>query len=1186
MYQVFVEKKEPFRAKEAFLKKEIEALLGYRIAALRMVHMYYSTTDFTAEVIETILAEPSQDGYARTLMETTDHQVLRVEFLPGQFDQRAYWANQAIRILGSEMEVHYSTIYLLQGVKPEDWIKVRHYFINPIESRERSLEDFSEPAKRSDPDRSFDAIHDVFTQEADSFIKKYNLSMNAEDVRFLRRYFENEGRAPTWTELKLIDTYWSDHCRHTTFMTELTDIDLSQFNVPAALEMHEIYHEQRKSLTKKPVSLMDLATFSARSFAFRADSDIEISEEINACSIERKVGGEDYLIMFKNETHNHPTEIEPFGGAATCLGGAIRDPLSGRAYVYQSMRITGAADPRQANLLPGKLSQKTIIRKAADGFSSYGNQIGLATGFVQEYYHPGFLAKRMELGFVIAAAAKAHVYRGTPRVGDLLLLLGGATGRDGIGGASGSSKSHQMGVLEGSSSEVQKGNAPEERKLQRFFRHPQIGPKIVRCNDLGAGGVSVGFGELADGLTVKAEHIPTKYQDIYPWELAISESQERMAVVIRPEDLHFFHKIAFEENLSCTVIGHVTEEARFTLTYKGKVFVDLKRDFLNASGAPRKAALKAVPIMREQYPYFTQDAARDELKWASQQGLQEQFDGSIGARTVLNPYGGKRLKTRVEGMVSLIPAAHNKTDVSVVSVGYDPYIAQWSPYHGGEYAVLESIAKNLVLGGDLAGLRFTFQEYFQKLGDKAENWAKPYLALLGANRILHHFALPSIGGKDSMSGTYQTQTVEIHVPPTLVSFAVNTTTIDQVITPELKAQKSYLALYRAYKNEDLSFALERTEQSYHAFLEQKQAGRVLAASVITDSPERAILNMAKGNGVGLKAELIQVDFYGSILAQLTERTPECIGTIEGDQIWINDRIYEIEQVIDEDESILKDLFELRETPGHKLELHRTSITPVSEKRDQVKVLLPVFPGTNCEDDMLERFLAAGAVARQWVFLNQTQSVEQSLDQLADLIEQCDILGLSGGFSAADEPEGSAKFITAVFRNTKVKEAFHRLLARGGLVIGICNGFQALVKLGVFMNDRIEKATDVKMGLTYNHLNRHQGKYVYTRAVSNASPWLKLSTLGETYAVPVSHGEGRFFAPDSVLEQLVAGGQVVSTYVDNPNGSMLDIEGIVSPSGQILGKMAHNERVGVARNVYHTQDQALFESAVRYLKGEI
>ncbi|WP_459130128.1 phosphoribosylformylglycinamidine synthase [Guggenheimella bovis] len=1183
MFELFVEKKPAFRAKEEHLKNDLNHHLGTNVEDLRMIHLYYSESDFSKESIETIFSEPVLDEVSRELVIPEGYFALRTEFLPGQFDQRAYWANRSLEVLGETFEVRYSTIYLLKGLDKSLEKAASEFFINPVESRERALFDYKSDSKRTDRDVSFDSIEGFFERDNQEIVSSYDLAMNAEDVGEMKKYFKSEDRLPTWSELKVIDTYWSDHCRHTTFNTELTDVDFSQYNIPEAVLSYETYVKQKELFKKKPISLMDLALQSQRMFLKDGPRDIEVSEEINACSIERKVDGEDYLIMFKNETHNHPTEIEPFGGAATCLGGAIRDPLSGRSYVYQSMRITGARDPRILETLPSKLPQKTICKRAADGFSSYGNQIGLATGFVEEFYHPGFEAKRMEVGFVIAAAKKSHVKRSIPKPGELLLLVGGPTGRDGIGGASGSSKSHKEGVLEGSGSEVQKGNAVEERKLQRFFRREEIGPKIIRCNDFGAGGVSVAFGEIADGLEIELNKVPVKYEGIYPWELAISESQERMALVIDPSDLDTFMKIAKEENLNAVVVGEVNDTNRFRLKMDGKVFVDLSRDFLNSTGAKREAKAKPNPVDLKAYPYSEKDVARDELIKASRQALVEQFDSSIGSLNALAPFGGKTRKTPVKGMASYIPGSKTRDVMSVVGYGYDPYIATWSPYHGGEYAVVESMARVLALGGSIEGIRFTFQEYFEKLGEDPTRWAKPLLALLGASRVLNFFKLPAIGGKDSMSGSFITESMRLDVPPTLISFAVNTMESGELISPELKPTASKLSVFKTVLNENRSFDLEATKKSFEAFLEAKKKGLILSAAVVTSDIQNTLLEMSFGNEVGFKVNTEAVP-YGTILAQVKEDVGEVIGEVTEDASF-NGETIDLKDELQQREDILKDIYYLGEAPGKKYTPSSGKIEAGNDGKKEVKVLLPVFPGTNCEFDLERSFKAAGATVKRLIFRNLPGEILSSIDELYEAMLETDILAIPGGFSAADEPEGSAKFITSVFRNPKIKEAFSKLIERKGLVLGICNGFQALVKLGVFMDSKIMDPKEITMGLTYNEVGRHQAKVVYTKALSKKSPWLKYVDFEKEYPVPVSHGEGRFFADDKTLDHLYENGQIATTYIDNINGSFRDIEGIVSPDGLIFGKMAHNERAGVNQNIPCSNDMNLFQAAVDYFRKD-
>lgn len=1183
MYTIYVEKKPQYRAQEAKLQRELEAQLGIRIEELRILHMYYREEPLSEEALTSIFCEPSLDEVSHTFTPDPAYRALRVEYQSGQFDQRAYWAEQCLRVLSVEGSVAAATIYLVKGVNEEEWQAIRNYLINPVESREIPLGEFPKEVKREDPDLSFTPM--PLSGNPEEIVAALGLALSPEDIEEIRVHFEREGRDPNWSELKFLETYWSDHCRHTTFHTNLTEVNVVESGIDSASADLGLYETYRKEWGK-PRSLMDLALFSMRRQKRLGNlSDLEESEEINAASVVREAGGEEILLMFKNETHNHPTEIEPFGGAATCLGGAIRDPLSGRSYVYQSMRLTGARDPRDKSTLEGKLPQMTICRRAAEGFSSYGNQMGLATGCVQEFYHPGFEAKRLEAGFVIAAAKKSHVTRGNPSPGDLLVLLGAPTGRDGIGGASGSSKSHHEQVVAGSASEVQKGNAPEERKLQRFFRDEVIGPKIVRCNDLGAGGIGVAFGEIADGLELELSDVPLKYTGIYPWEMLLSESQERMALVIRKEDRELFEAAARRENLSMRVLGEVTEEPRFVVKSRGDVLVSLSREFLLSAGAERSAAAKAAPVDFTQYPYAVENEERQILRYASQQGLGEMFDSSVGSLSVLTPYGGERRKSPVEGMVGLIPIGENTEDVSFVSWGYDPHLAQWSPYHGAQSAVLLSLLRNLCLGADIAGTRFTFQEYFERLGNDPERWGKPLMALLGANSVLEAFALASIGGKDSMSGTYRWEGGEIHVPPTLISFAVNTGKIQDVLSPEWKQVGSYLYLLPMPKKEDFTFDLEKAKESAELFLSLREG--LLSASVVEGSLKETLLRSAFGNGIGAKISL-PPESYGAILLEsekeLVNENLILLGrTTDEEVLSLGEEKIDLTKALQDREETLSEIYEIGEKKaGEKKDLVKLSI----EGKDQpsIKALLPIFAGTNCEDDMSRALREAGAEPLQWVF--KDREMETSLQELSDLLDQSDILALSGGFSAADEPEGSAKFIATVLRNEKVSAAFHRLLDRGGLVIGICNGFQALVKLGVFYESRIRDPREIDMGLTYNAIGRHIAEYVDTVAASTHSPWLQNVSAGEVYRVPVSHGEGRFYATKEDLALLKERGQIASVYLENPNASLENIEGLISPCGKILGKMGHSERVRsqTGKNAQVKEDMQLFASAVAYLKG--
>ncbi len=1183
MNRIYIEKKPEFRSLNEQMKQEIETLYGVEIEDLRILNLYYRPQAFTEEIIHNIFSEPALDDVSTTLEIPEDYRVLRTEYLPGQFDQRAYWASQCLAVLGEEDEIYSSRIYLLKGLSEEQWQQVKFFFINPVESYERELDDFSTPLPRQDEDISLLPMEDLFTLSFDEFCEEHNLAMDGDDVEVIYEYFKEEGRAPTYSELRLLDTYWSDHCRHTTFNTVLTSVDFSEGNIPEAKEVYEFYDSTRSHYTKKPRSLMDLAIFSIRKEKAAGNlQDLEESEEINACSIQRTFNGEDYLIMFKNETHNHPTEIEPFGGAATCLGGAIRDPLSGRSFVYQAMRVTGARDPKNSRVLPGKLPQQIITKRAAEGYSSYGNQIGLCTGHVKEYYHPGFEAKRLEAGFVIASAKRSHVYRGTPKAGDLLVLLGGATGRDGIGGASGSSKSHQEDVASGAASEVQKGNAPEERKLQRFYRKEDIGPKIIRSNDLGAGGISVAFGEIAEGLRVHLEEVPTKYDAIFPWEILLSESQERMAIVIDPKDLELFKERAAEEDLSLTVLGEVTEEERFVVEHQGKVLVDLSREFIEKAGAPKISKIEVEAVDFEDYPYNKELEEKDLLE-ASQQGLVEMFDSSIGGLNVLAPYGGKNRKSFIDGMVSFIPDV-DTGDVTISTQGYDPYIAQWSPYHGGETAVLLSMVKNLVLGGDIKGIRFSFQEYFQGLKDDPKLWAKPFMALLGANRVLHHFGLASIGGKDSMSGSFYWEDGEIHVPPSLISFAVNTGKVEDVRSSDFKEVGNEIHLYEIPRKDNYTLDLQGAQGAMEAYLKDRKD--ILSASVVTLNLLDTLQNACFGNGLGCEVDVKEASL-GSVVVEVKPGTvltgAQQIGKVIEDHVLrTEDEEIDLAASLEKKEKHLEPIFHLSTDKAEALPMQQREEETILHKKD-VKVFIPIFPGTNSEDEFGDKFEEAGAQVERWVF--GTSQIEKSLETLAEKIKTCDVLALAGGFSAADEPEGSAKFIATVFRSPLVKDAFHDLMERKGLVLGICNGFQALVKLGVFYRERIEDPRDIGMGLTYNRIGRHQSALVPVRPLHKASPWLRY-VEDEAYWTPVSHGEGRFFMGEEEKKLLLEKKQIATVYEENPNGSELHVEGLLSPSGRIFGKMGHNERLGENRfiNVNHGKEMDIFRSAIDAIKG--
>jgi len=1188
MFTIYLEKKEGFRVQAQKTKRELETQLSFAIEEIRIIQMYYLQTELHDDIVKSIFWDPSYGEVSFSFDVPEGYQALRVEPQSGQFDQRAHWAQKCLQVYGVKDTVGAAVIYLVKEVDKQQWEAIRDRLINPVESREIALDAFPSRKKRSEKDRSFETFP-LENADLSSLLKELDLALSVEDMEEVRKYFLEEGRAPNWSELKFLETFWSDHCRHTTFHTELESIDVSDSGIESAKEDLALYERMRKEWGNRPPTLMDLAVFSVRRQKKNGRlTDLEESEEINAASIYRKAGGEDILLMFKNETHNHPTEIEPFGGAATCLGGAIRDPLSGRSHVYQAMRLTGARDPRDMKTLEGKLPQMTLCRRAAEGYSSYGNQIGVATGCVQEFYHPGFEAKRMEAGFVIAAAKKSHVTRGTPEPGDLLLLLGGPTGRDGIGGASGSSKSHDESVVEDAASEVQKGNAPEERKLMRFFRDEHIGPKIIRCNDLGAGGVGVAFGEIAPGLCVELDHVPVKYEDIYPWEVLLSESQERMAVVIRSESLPLFEKTAQKENLTLTVIGKVTEEPRFVVTHQGKKVVDLSRDFLSSSGAVRKASAKAEPIDFSAYPYKGKNNDINTLRYASLQGLSEMFDSTAGALNVLAPFGGKEKKTPVEGMVSIIPIGDNREDVSIATWGYDPHLAQWSPYHGAQSAVLLSLLRALTLGSDIQGIRFTFQEYFERLGDDPLRWGKPLMALLGANSVLETFGLASIGGKDSMSGSYLWEGGELRVPPSLISFAVNTARLSDVISPEWKQTDSYLFLLTMPKNADYTFKMEEVKERAKAFLRIRNEG-ILSASVVESSLKETLLRSAFGNRIGATVRDVD-DAYGSILIEsqkeLDHKELVLLGqTNDSNVLTFDGEDLPLDQALAAREAVLSDIYEKSTQKAEPGAFDQTNAPVEAVSKERVRVLLPIFPGTNDEDSVICAFEEAGAEVERWVFCDQ--EMDDAVNELAQRMETCDILALSGGYSSPGEPDASATFIACVFRQKPVREAFQALLDREGIVFGLNNGFQALLKMGVFHDGKIQDPQEVSMGLTDNAIGRHQAMYTSVQSRTDRGPWLAGAKEGDIYQVPVSMGEGRFFATEEDIRLLKERKQIATQYLENPSSSMENVEGLLSPCGKIIGRMAMDDRLqeGAGVNILQKKHLDIFSSAVAHMKGK-
>ena len=1260
--RIYVEKKQPYAVKALELHDELKNYLGIDVEQVREFIRYdveNISDECFAKACKTIFSEPPVDDlYEEKIDIPADARVFSVEFLPGQFDQRADSAVQCVQFLDENENpvIRTAVTYMIRGnVTDDEFAKIKAYCINPVDSRETGLEKpdtlitvFDEPADVS----VFTGFSNMPENQLHELYDSLGLAMTFKDFLHIQNYFKNdENRDPSMTEIRVLDTYWSDHCRHTTFSTELTDVEFGEGYYRTPLETtYQSYLDTREEIfagrKDKFVCLMDLALMAMRKL--KADGkleDMEESDEINACSVvvpvEMDYGDhmetEEWLVFFKNETHNHPTEIEPFGGAATCLGGAIRDPLSGRGYVYQAMRVTGAADPTVpvSETLKGKLSQKKLVRGAASGYSSYGNQIGLATGFVKEIYHPDYVAKRMEIGAVMGAAPRKNVIRETSDPGDIIILLGGRTGRDGCGGATGSSKVHTESSIETCGAEVQKGNAPTERKIQRLFRREEVSRLIKKCNDFGAGGVSVAIGELADGLTVDLDKVPKKYAGLDGTELAISESQERMAVVVDPKDVDQFLAYSAEENLEAVPVAVVTEEPRLILNWRGKTIVNLKRAFLDTNGAHQETTVK-VDIPSEEENYFNRisvPAVAKELEtgnvkaaWltllndlnvCSQKGLVEMFDASIGAGSVFMPYGGKNQLTETQAMVAKLPVLKGKTDtVTMMAYGFDPYLSSWSPYHGAVYAVLESMAKIVANGGDHSKIRFTFQEYFRRMTANPSRWSQPFAALLGAYDAQIGFGLPSIGGKDSMSGTFN----DIDVPPTLVSFAVDVAKSGEIITPELKKAGNVLVCFEIEKDEyDIPIYDEVSEvySKIHGLI--KDHAIVSAYALDAKGIAAAVSKMAFGNGLGVKiddsisAEELFANELGNILAEMPE---EKLAALEG-----MDLDYTIvgvvtqapefcygETVISMDEALnawkkkLEKVFPtkaVKSTDPVESKLYKADeIYICKNKVAKPLVFIPVFPGTNCEYDSTKAFERAGAKVKTLVFKNlSAQDIRESVDEFEKAIAQAQIIMFPGGFSAGDEPDGSAKFFATAFQNEKMKEAVMKLLKeRDGLALGICNGFQALIKLGLVPYGEIVGQKEDSPTLTFNTINRHISKMAYTRVVSNKSPWLQEAELGKIYCNPASHGEGRFVAPKEWLDKLFTNGQVATQYADpdgnvsmdeeyNINGSYMAIEGITSPDGRCLGKMAHSERRddSVAINIYGEQDMRIFESGVAYFK---
>ena len=1243
--RVYVEKKQPYAVKAKELTEDIKGYLGINtLDAVRVLVRYdveNLSEDTYKKALTTVFSEPPVDNvYEENFPFNETDRIFSVEYLPGQFDQRADSAEQCVKFLNEDEKpvIKSATTYVLEGhMSDEQFEQVKSYCINPVDSRETGLEkpetlvtEFEEPADVI----IFDGFKDMEEAPLKELYDSLGLAMTFKDFLHIQNYYKNEeDRDPSITEIRVLDTYWSDHCRHTTFNTELTDVtfDDGYFNSPL-VKTYEEYMETRESVFKgrkdKFVCFMDLALMAMRKLKMEGKlDDQEESDEINACSIvvPVEVDGkeEEWLVNFKNETHNHPTEIEPFGGAATCLGGAIRDPLSGRTYVYQAMRVTGAADPTKSmsETLKGKLPQKKIVQGAANGYSSYGNQIGLATGYVKEIYHPDYVAKRMEIGAVMGAAPRRAVQRLNSDPGDIIILLGGRTGRDGCGGATGSSKIHTEQSIESCGAEVQKGNAPTERKLQRLFRREEVSYLIKKCNDFGAGGVSVAIGELADGLHVNLDKVTKKYAGLDGTEIAISESQERMAVVVDPKDVEQFLKYANEENLEATEVAYVTEEPRLVLEWRGKEIVNISRAFLDTNGAHQETTVE-VEMPDEDKNFFKKPQVDDvKEKWletlsdlneCSQKGLVEKFDGSIGAGSVFMPFGGKYQLTETQTMVAKLPVLKGKCDtVTIMSYGFDPYLSSWSPYHGAIYAVVDSVAKVVATGGDYKKIRFTFQEYFRRMTEDPKRWSQPFAALLGAYDAQMGFGLPSIGGKDSMSGTFN----DIDVPPTLVSFAVDVAKEKDIITPEFKEVGSKIVKFEICRDQYEKPNYECMMKLYDAIHEMIQNGTIISAYALDSKGViPAVSKMAFGNkiGVSVSGQIPGADLfapgYGDIIAEVPA---DKIDDVNVSYVLIGETTDDATLKYGEESILLDDAIKTWEKPLEKVfptRSHKdTSVidTPVYDKGSvyvcknkiaKPTVFIPVFPGTNCEYDSAKAFENAGAKVITKVFKNLTpEDIRDSVKIFEESINQSQIIMFPGGFSAGDEPDGSAKFFATAFRNEKIKEAVHKLLnERDGLALGICNGFQALIKLGLVPNGQITGQNENSPTLTYNTINRHVSKMVYTKVVSNKSPWLQLAELGGTYVNPASHGEGRFVAPEACIKELFANGQVATQYVNeqgqptmdeewNVNGSYYAIEGITSPDGRCLGKMAHIERKGhsVAMNIYGEQDLKVFEAGVKY-----
>ncbi|WP_346697067.1 phosphoribosylformylglycinamidine synthase [Thermophilibacter mediterraneus] len=1238
--RIYVEKRPGFDGEATSLERELKTLLGIgSLDNLRLINRY-DVEGISPELFErcvpTVFSEPQTDVATTEMPEVAEGAVVfAVEFLPGQFDQRADSASECIQLIsqGERPIVRSATVYVLEGaLSPDDVAAIKHYVINPVEAREASLDeratlrqDYPEPADVE----VLDGFLELGQDELQAFIDERGLAMDLADITFCQSYFSHEGRVPTITEIKMIDTYWSDHCRHTTFGTALGHI---QFDDPVVHEAFERYLEMRHELGRddKPVCLMDMGTIGAKWLKHTGRlKNLDESEEINACTVKAKVDvngtDEDWLFLFKNETHNHPTEIEPFGGAATCIGGAIRDPLSGRSYVYQAMRVTGAADPTVpvSETMTGKLPQRKLVTTAAAGYSSYGNQIGLATGQVSELYHPGYVAKRMEIGAVVGATPASHVRRECPAPGDKIVLLGGRTGRDGIGGATGSSKAHNVESLEKDGAEVQKGNAPIERKLQRLFRREDACRLIKRCNDFGAGGVSVAIGELADGLDIDLDLVPKKYEGLDGTELAISESQERMAVALAEKDVDEFMRYAHEENLEATVVATVTEEPRLRMSWRGRTIVDVSREFLSSNGAPKTTSVRVKQPQEFEHTWAGSTVTEKmrslvtDLNVASNKGLSERFDSTIGAATVLMPFGGRTQLTPSMAMVAKLPVDGETTTCSGMAWGFNPYLMSANCFTGAYLSVVESVSRMVAAGFEHESLYLTFQEYFERLRDVPSRWGKPTAALLGALMAQVDLGIASIGGKDSMSGSFE----DLDVPPTLVSFATGLGTVGRVTSPEFKgAGHRVLVVVPDYADDGLTPDPEALLAAFSLVEGIVADGHALAVSTPGyGGAAEALFKMCVGNRIGLEvapafgSDALFCPSYGSFLVELSDDAelpvaPEGVtvsvfgATTQDYLLTVAGETMDLAELQEAWEGALESVFPYR-AEGERVEAVSFDLAAAGKSRPapsvrvaRPRVVIPVFPGTNCEYDTAHAFERAGAVADVFVVNNLTpEAVAESTRELARRIRESQIVMIPGGFSGGDEPDGSAKFITAFFRAPEVTEAVRELLqARDGLMLGICNGFQALIKLGLVPYGDIRPMDDACPTLTFNTIGRHQSRLVRTRVASTLSPWLSKCEVGDVHNIAISHGEGRFVASDALLAQLIESGQVATQYVGedgvpsmsldvNPNGSVLAIEGITSPDGRILGKMGHTERsgAGLYKNVPGNAYQPLIEGGVAY-----